>query len=118
MNKKSTAFFIVFLILCLGLSGCTEQNDSNGIDDTEKFFGTWNTSDPIQWYIKPSFTFFENGSFIVQNYGGTFIASNGKLELHWEDGENIYIYSYVFLDDNTLSLTYLETQDNGIYKRQ
>lgn len=113
------ALFIV-LFFCVGLMGCTEKNNPEYKDDTEKFVGTWNTSNPIQWYIKPSFIFLANGSFVVGNYGGTYIVNEGEgtLALHWRDGESIYTYSYLFSDNNTLSLTYLENEDNGIYKRQ
>ena len=127
MNEKISIVFIVVLLLCLGLSGCQEKNNNgeneepNGqeyANDTEKFVGTWNTSEPIQWYIKPSFTFFANSTFVVGSYGGTYLVEDNELVLHWKDGETVYTYNYMFLDNNTVSLTYIDTGDNGIYKRQ
>ena len=122
MKKKMFVLFFGIILICVGFSGCNENKNVDGneddIDDLEKFVGTWNTSEPIQWYIKPSFVFYENGSFVVGSIGGTYIVENGRLELHWRDSEEVFIYNYSFLDDDTLSLTYVENGDKGIYKRQ
>ncbi len=125
MKTKSITIIIAIIIICVGLLGCIEENKPNGnqqnhdyANDAEKFVGTWNTSNPIQWHIKPHFIFYENGSFTVQDYGGTYEVDDGLLQLYWEDGVNIYNYSYVFLDDNTVRLTYINSGDEGLYKRQ
>jgi hypothetical protein len=124
MNKKTIVLFIIFLLLCTFLLGCTEETNTNNNTDKEydsdkdKFVGTWNTSEPIKWYIKPSFTFFENGTFDVEGYGGTYSVDDGSLELHWDDeDQTVHKYTYMFLDNNTVTITYANG-DNGIYKRQ
>ncbi|MEF8848781.1 MAG: hypothetical protein V5A68_06575 [Candidatus Thermoplasmatota archaeon] len=122
MKNKMIILFVGILLISVGFSGCTENKNVNGNGDKkgdlEKFVGTWNTSNPIQWYIKPSFIFYENGSFAVGSYGGTYMVKDGKLELHWRDSETVYIYNYSFLDEDTLELTYIENGDKGIYNRQ
>lgn len=130
MTKKTIVLFISILLLSTLLLGCTENstqnpdnNSTNPTDqeydsDKDKFVGTWNTSEPIKWYIKPSFTFFENGTFDVEGYGGIYIVDDGSLELHWNDEDNtVHKYTYFFLDNNTVSITYANG-DSGIYKRQ
>lgn len=130
MTKKTIVLFISILLLSTLLLGCTENstqnpdnNSTNPTDqeydsDKDKFVGTWNTSEPIKWYIKPSFTFFENGTFDVEGYGGIYIVDDGSLELHWNDEDNtVHKYTFFFLDNNTVSITYANG-DSGIYNRQ
>lgn len=130
MTKRTIVLFISILLLSTLLLGCTENstqnpdnNSTNPTDqeydsDKDKFVGTWNTSEPIKWYIKPSFTFFENGTFDVEGYGGIYIVDDGSLELHWNDEDNtVHKYTYFFLDNNTVSITYANG-DSGIYNRQ
>ncbi len=131
MKKKTIALFIGILLLSSFLLGCTDESNPNQNNttnnnttdkeydsDKEKFVGTWKTSEPIKWYIKPSFTFFENGTFDVEGYGGTYIVDDGSLELHWNDeDQTVHKYTYMFLGNNTVTITYANG-DSGIYKRQ
>ncbi|MDG6218129.1 MAG: hypothetical protein QCI00_01660 [Candidatus Thermoplasmatota archaeon] len=120
MKKNIIIISLIIILINIGFSGCTD-NDNSSIDpstsDTEKFIGTWNTTQPIQWYIKPSFTFFSNQSFLVQTTWGTYSAMDNTLVLTWETND-ITNYSYSFLDDNTVELTYINTGDTGVYTRQ
>lgn len=130
MTKKTIVLFISIILLSTLLLGCTENSNPNPNNNTtnptdqeydsdkDKFVGTWKTSEPIKWYIKPSFTFFENGTFDVEGYGGIYIIEDGSLELHWDDEDNtVHKYTYFFLDNNTVTITYANG-DSGIYKRQ
>lgn len=121
---KIKPFFASLLLLSLSLSltGCDEpysNGDDNVSEEMQRFVGTWNTSEPIQWYIKPSFTFYENGSFVVGDAGGTYRIENKTLLLTWNDKyQTVYEYDYTFLDNNTVELMYIPTEDKGTYTRQ
>ena len=128
MNKKIIVLLVGFILFTIALLGCinnqetdtqSTDNDTDLSSDKDRIVGMWNTSNPIQWYIKPSFVFYENESFDVSGVGGTYVLKNDTLELHWNDEYNtVYTYSYEFLDNNTLQLVYIDTGDEGIYKRQ
>ena len=120
MKKNVMSISLIIILITFSFSGCTVNDDSSldpSSSDTEKFIGTWNTTQPIQWYIKPSFTFFSNQSFLVQTTWGTYSAMNNTLVLTWETND-IWNYSYLFLNDNTVELTYINTGDTGLYTRQ
>lgn len=120
MKKKIMSISLIIILISIGFSGCTVTDDSSldpSSSDTTKFIGTWSTTQPIQWYIKPSFTFFSNQSFLVQTTWGTYSAMNNTLVLTWETND-IWNYSYSFLDTNTVELTYINTGDTGVYTRQ
>lgn len=122
MKKKDIITSLLVMMVCIGLSGCT-TDDKNNLDpsssDSERFVGTWSTSEPIQWHIKPSFTFYSNQTFYVQNLGGTYTAENNTLALHWDTEDNVvYEYTYTFLDEDTVELTSISTGDKGLYTRE
>jgi hypothetical protein len=122
MNIKP--FFVSLLILSLSLSltGCDEQKHNGGqiaSEEMQRFEGTWTTTQPIQWYIKPSFTFYDNQSFVVGDASGRYRIENNTLILTWNDKyQTVYEYDYTFLDNNTVELTYIPTEDTGTYTRQ
>jgi hypothetical protein len=103
-------------------SGCIDnnppKNGNNNKPDAIRIVGTWNTSTPIAWYIKPTFTFYNNSTFVVETVNGTYRFINNTLELHWTEADTIFIYEYEFLDDDTLKLISIYEGDQGIYKRQ
>ena len=120
---KIKPFFVSLLLLSISLSlaGCDEphSNGNNVSEEMQRFVGTWNTKEPIQWYIKPSFTFYANQSFVVGDAGGTYRIQNNTLILTWNDKyQTVYEYDYTFLDNTTVELTYIPTDDKGIYMRQ
>ena len=78
----------------------------------------WNTTEPIFWYIKPSFSFLSDGSFIVGLNGGTYEIEENKLVLYWQDGESIFTYNYSFINNDTVNITHIDSNTFGIYTRQ
>ena len=113
---------IVF-VLFLFLYGCTEPNvnngnGNNGAEYDELIIGLWNTTEPIPWYIKPEFEFFADKRFDVQGFGGTYAIDKETLTLTWDDQGKTFVYDYEFIDQDTLRLTYLDTNDSGIYTRK
>lgn len=118
MNGKLFIIIVVLCSFCVFLTGCDEQNTQNS-EDMKRFIGMWNTSEPIQWYIKPSFTFYENQSFAVDKISGTYDIINDSLVLTWNDEyQTELIYDYLFLDNETVELTYISSGDQGIYIKQ
>ena len=118
LNKTIICIISIAIILSFIFAGCVEKNNTYNNSDKEKFVGMWNTTEPIYWYIKPSFSFLTNGSFIVGLNGGTYNIVYDKLVLYWKDGESIFNYDYTFLDNNTVNITHIDSKTSGIYIRQ
>jgi hypothetical protein len=120
MNGKLLVIMVLLCSFCVFFTGCDEPNTNHSSsEDVQRFVGMWNTSEPIQWYIKPSFTFYENQSFAVDKISGTYDIINDSLILTWNDEQQTeLIYGYHFMDNDTVDLTYIASGDQGIYKRQ
>jgi hypothetical protein len=115
MNKHLIVSGIAVLLICLGLSGCTETNEE------DKFIGTWQMVDISVEYMKPllvsqdhMYEFLENGTIKISvihyndpdNKSDTYISINwnnwniseGKLHM---GNETILIpYDYQFSSNN------------------
>jgi len=77
MNKHLIVSGIVVLLICVGLSGCNEQQKS---DDTSKFLGAWEVIkhfNPDNTLIV-TFTFYNNDTAkTVSNY------TMGDIQIQW-----------------------------------
>jgi hypothetical protein len=117
MNKQFIIIGVVLLLLIVGLSGCsTENNNENQLNNpltTEmgRFIGLWKTNpENINW----TFNFFSNGTFQRMEgvVGGNYTIKEGKLVLTYSD--EIWMgdtFDYFFSDGNT-TLTLIQTSSN------
>jgi hypothetical protein len=118
MDNKLFVIIGLLCFFCILFTGCDDKNTKNS-EDMQRLVGMWNTSEPIQWYIKPSFTFYKNQSFAVDKISGTYNIIDDSLVLTWNDEyQTELIYDYQFMDNDTLTLTYKASDDQGIYIRQ
>ncbi|MCX6666378.1 MAG: hypothetical protein NT038_10060 [Euryarchaeota archaeon] len=113
MKKELLLFGIVFLLVCVGLSGCNSPTN-----DKEKFLDYWQGS-----FLDPIWIFYDDGRFLSV-YGsspekivfdgsktkthGTWDIKDGKLSINYEDKAIAFIYDYSFSNnDNTVNLVCL-----------
>lgn len=102
MNKNLIVFGIVAMLICVGLSGCTDVGE-----ESKKFIGTWKSTGDSGW---TNYTFLSNGTFytiysVYMSYvNGTWEIRNGKFVMTLNNGRE-EIRDYYFSDDgNTLTL--------------
>lgn len=108
---KNVCLLIVFLLLCISLSGCQQSTS-----DADKFVGTWITEIKTNPMSETNYTetriFYENGSYVTTNLGigqvpGTWRLSDEKLVI---DTYYPGTYEYSFSENYTmLQLTSIST---------
>ena len=99
MKKQLIAIGILLMLFMIGLSGCTEENDSVGYLDS-RFFGNWQNP------VGVNLTFASNGSYYTEVVGwiSTWEVKNEKVCYTFDDGtESCQDFSFSS-DDNTLTL--------------
>lgn len=109
MKKHLNVIGITLMLLAVGLSGCTET------DDTAKFVGIWErieTNGDIA-----SFTFFSNGTYNLNDeISGKYEIIDGKLITYVS--EIPYENEYYFSDNDTkLHLTYPGIEHTVVYTK-
>ncbi len=123
MNKHLIVLGMAVLLICVGLSGCTNEDKSqDGTDasnDLAKFVGTWKSIERDREY-----TFYSNSSYLLSTteYGGvstsrgTYEVKDERLTLH---GLAVGPFMYSFSNnDNTLTLTDVDDGDSEVYTKQ
>ena len=107
MTKHLIAIGIAVLLICVGLSGCTEIEGE--IDIKESIKGQWGAYQSETSYV---FTFYDDGtckySFGLYIMGKYYVVGD-RLECHFEDvalvGDFQNFYDIEMPDDDTLILT-------------
>lgn len=116
MKKQLVIIGIAILLISVGLSGCTDNNDVPSKVNKEKILGQWTETIP-NTPIMVIMNFFTNGSFYegineTTVIWGIYTMTGKTIALQY--GEVIHTVKYSFSDnDNTLTLN--ETDDGGVY---
>jgi len=106
MNKKIVLFGMFVLLVCVGLSGCFENNNQSSVEN--RFVGTWidNSSS-----IESTIDFFSDGEYISNDPwlgNGYYEVKGGKLVMTVTTaGANLkYSFDYFFSDNyRSLNMT-------------
>lgn len=111
MRKQLVLMGIIALLLCVGLSGCNEVNNTINTERS-KFVGKWQN-------ISVTYDFFSDGTFTNRNgQSGTWDLKDGKFILNYTDSNVPYTYNYAFSNnDRTLTLTYTKFNVNIVLTR-
>jgi len=113
MNKNLCVVGLVCLLLCVGLSGCTDSVTNIGRDS--RFTGTWQREEYSYSYI----TFFSDGTGSVSGGSSTWDLKDGKLVITTMAGQGTATYDYTFSNnDNTLTLTSVGSGTTTVYNKQ
>jgi len=128
MNKNLILILIAVLLICIGLSGCTDilnNNQSNNQSSEEsRFVGTWKYTQKNYWgeYINYTTTFFSDGTLSSTILiGSIYEIKDEKLVLTWYLEGNPYqtVYDYSFSDnDNILTLTLTGSGQSYVFIKQ
>ncbi len=125
MKKHLIVIGMTLVLLIIGLSGCTEENNggNNQANIENKFVGTWNTTS-TNWF--PILIFTNDGKLI-------YVFENGnEFELTYEVDENQITvkpvegnpypegtWNYSFSnDDKTLTINNVSGGTTGVYTKQ
>jgi len=112
MKKKLVIIGIAVLLICVGLSGCNEENNHLAGDES-KFVGTWRESDYNQ------LIFYSNGTGLFNNFLTTWEIKDGRIILYLSDVQGNLTSNYAFSNnDNTLTLFDTGSGDPVIYTKQ
>ena len=96
MKKHLIVIGIVFVLLMVGLSGCTDNLFSS---DKNRFVGTWT------WLGITIYTFRSDGTYSGTATTGTYEIKDGKLICKADNYDYAASYYYSFSDnDNVLML--------------
>lgn len=79
MKKQLVIIVIAVLLICVGLSGCNEQ------DEKSRFIGAWRAETPENGEVEIIFTFYNNGS--VKLTSNLLYHGNGETETEWSNYE-------------------------------
>ena len=97
MKKQLVIIGILAILVCSGLSGCNQINNTLN-PEKSKFVGTWQNSTSLVIDL------FSDGKCTFQSINGTWDLKEGKLVLVLSTGSTI-TYKYLFSNnDRTLSL--------------
>ncbi len=96
MNNHLLIVGITVLLICVGLSGCTNPLDP----ERNRFIGSWK-ADVVSW----AYTFFSDGTCSIMGASGTYELKEGKLVVYTAGGQATTVWNYTFSNnDNTLTL--------------
>ena len=113
MNKHLFVFGLVLLLLCVGLSGCTDSVTNIGRDS--RFTGTWQHEEYSYIY----YTFFSDGTGSYSGASTTWDLKDGKLVITMNSGQTTVTYNYTFSNnDNTLTLNDVGGGTTTVYTKQ
>ena len=112
MKKQFMIIGIVTLLVCVGLSGCNDESNTQNTDKA-KFIGTWKTSD------NGTLVFFSDGRSTIFAVNGTWELKDGHLVLASSDLDVQTTCSYIFSNsDRTLTLTEVKYGTQTIFTKQ
>ena len=123
MNKHLIVLGIAVLLICVGLSGCTSENNKDTNNDLAKFVGTWESQDENAMYLfGDTVTFFSNGSLIAGTleHEGFYEIKDGKLFVSYpEYGNEGAPRDYSCSNNDTiLTLTDPTWEKTAVYTKQ
>jgi len=109
MKKQLIIVGIIVLLVCIGLSGCSEQNTPGTID--QRFIGNWVNQ------VGLNVTFSSNGSRYSEAMGwaGHWEVKNGRLHYYYDDGDESY-QDFTFANNDT-TLTVKMAGGNIVYTK-
>jgi len=114
MKKQLLIIGIIVLLVCVGLSGCNESNQSN---DKSKFIGTWEYVNNT--YFTMRYVFYENNtvlqtSSITMNisYWYNYEINDGEICFEFIETKASGCMPYSFSEEYTL-LTFGSTDEPG-----
>ena len=118
-NRLLIALTMSFILLAVvGFSGCEELMGSTALTENDILVGTWMTD---SYY--DTITLYSNGKCRKFRYDGTWSLENGKLVIMYSIAvgkeQYRYIYDYYLSNDNnTLTVTNIETDHTLVYNRK
>ena len=107
MKKQLVIIGIIALLVSVGLSGCsTQNNDENQVSDKDRFVGTWQVKD-----IGSIFSFYSDGTYTSGQVSGTWEINNEFFVMTSPDlTEPTQAYTYQFFSGgSSVILTHVET---------
>lgn len=116
MKKQIVIVGIIALLICIGLSGCTNQpSELERNEERSKFFGAWKYIDPDYKNVPYYYDFFSDGTgykrWVSEDVRDTIWTINGDVlsirvpASTGHDVEYTDVYHYKFLNDTALQLT-------------
>ena len=116
MKKQLVIIGIVTILVCVGLSGCsTQNNDEDKVSDHDRFIGTWlvKQTDSI-------FSFYSDGTYTAGQVRGTWEINNELFVMTSPVlTEPTQVYTYQFLSGgSSVILTHVETGTEVILIKQ
>ena len=126
MKKQLVIMGIIALLVCIGLNGCNEINNTIN-PEKNKFVGTWLNStkntyiDGTIYWTNTTYTFLSDGTFAEGLESGTWELKDGKLVIHaqFSDINYIVVNNYSFSDnDKILTLTSVSDGSYTAYTKQ
>ena len=118
-NRLLIALTMSFILLAVVVfSGCEELTGSTALTENDILVGTWMTD---SYY--DTLTLYSNGKCRKFRYDGTWSLENGKLVIMYSIAvgkeQYRYIYDYYLSNDNnTLTVTNIETDHTLVYNRK
>lgn len=113
MNNRILIVGIAVLLITVGLSGCSGNND-----DKNKFVGTWESETLLN---QRTTTFNSNGTGFNDDGPFEWKIKDGQITIHWTERDNTIIYDYEFLNTEDhgeiLILTNTDTKEPFDYKK-
>jgi hypothetical protein len=120
MKKQLVIIGIVVILVCIGFTGCDENNNTTN-DEKNKFIGTWqNTTQEVTLTMN----LFSDGNCSLYGVNGTWDLRDGKFifVLLSDTGPLTYTYNYVFSNnDRTLSISptiYVAQPSTQVFTKQ
>jgi len=113
MNNRILIIGIAVLLITVGLSGCSSNND-----DKNKFIGTWESATLLN---QKTTTFNSNGTGFNDDGPFEWKIKDGQLTIYWTQRDNTIVYDYEFLNTEDrgeiLILTNTETNEPFDYRK-
>lgn len=122
MNKHLVVLGIAVLLICIGLSGCIDENTNPSSSEESRFVGTWELIEYDTYDITVTMVFFSDSTMTMtaegMDYSGTYEIKDGKLVFNSKtSGMESYDYSFSS-DGMELTLRKIGSDINMVYTRQ
>jgi hypothetical protein len=116
MKKQLLISGIIAILITVGFSGCSTQNNNNNQQNPQKmmFIGMWTSTKEKNNTME----LYSNGTFITMLFTGLWDLTDGKFVMEIPDYGYTYEYDYTFSNDNrTLTLVYPDGRTQ-VYTKQ
>ena len=122
MKKQLVIIGLVVLLVGVGLSGCSTQNNNGNHDNNTinpekmRFIGTWKSTAEGS---NSTLELYSNGTFFATIMSGVWDLKNDTFIMELPDYNKSWEYGYIFSDNNnTLALTLLDNGKTVVYAKQ